>query len=90
LFGTGNDGRIKNKWWDGAAWGPSLTGWSDNLGGTFNGEPAAVTYRGNWIELAAVSSDERLRHRVWNGSTWTDWADLGADFGGSPALFRWM
>jgi hypothetical protein len=47
LFGRGQDNRIKNRWWDGNAWTPP-TARADNLGGTFQGDPIAVTYRGNW------------------------------------------
>jgi hypothetical protein len=87
LFGRGQDHRMKNKWFDGNAWAPP-TDWADNLGGAFDGDPVAVTYRGSWIELLAVGTDSLLKHNVWDGTAWSGWTTLGGNFVGSPAAFR--
>jgi hypothetical protein len=45
VFVTGTDSALYHKWWDGSAWGPSLTGY-ENLGGVisaFRAPKALVT-----------------------------------------------
>ena len=35
VFVTGTDSALYHKWWDGSAWGPSLTGY-EAMGGTIS------------------------------------------------------
>jgi hypothetical protein len=89
IFVVDSDGRLKAKRWNGSAWEPSQTEWTD-LGGSLVGEPAVVSYRGSHISVFGVAPDGRVQHLLWNGSTWSAWQDLGGTMRHSPAVFRWV
>jgi hypothetical protein len=88
-FGVGQDGRMKVKWWDGAAWGSSVLDWSD-MGGAFRGEPSAASFRGHHVSLMAVGVDGRVHHALWDGSDWTAWQDMGGALGSGLTVVRWI
>ena len=51
------------------AWWPSLTGWAW-LGGDALGTPSVVSTAWNRLDVVQRSSDNRVRIRSWNGSSW--------------------
>ena len=54
---------------DGSAWGPSLTGY-ERMGGVCVGEPEAVSWGANRLDLFVIGTDSALYHKWWNGSAW--------------------
>jgi hypothetical protein len=38
----------------------------------------------------AVGLDGRLQNKQWDGYQWSGWQDMGGNFRGSPAIFRWV
>ena len=34
-------------------------------------------------------TDDHLGHKLWNGSQWSDWEDLGGPIGSAPAVASW-
>ncbi len=50
-------------------WWPSLTGWAW-LGGDMLGTPSVVSTAWNRLDVVARGSENSVRVRSWNGSTW--------------------
>ncbi len=85
VFGMGTDSAIWHKWWDGSSWKPSLTGW-ESLGGVgaFQGQPTAVTWGPNRLDVFAVIHIGEVYHKFWTpGQGWqptqTNWESLGGN-----------
>jgi hypothetical protein len=93
IFAIGADATMVYKYWDGAAWQPSLTGWS-SLGGSFISAPSAVARNFTsdptqaQIDVVAVGSvrgpggqqQRAVLHRAWNGAAWepqSGWEEVG-------------
>ena len=78
LYGV--DKALYHKAWDGSSWQPSLTGW-EKLGGQIFGNPAAVSWGPNRLDVFAGGDDKALYHKAWDGSSWqpslTGWESLG-------------
>lgn len=92
LLTVAADGRLHTKWWDGEAWGPSITEWQD-LGGNFQGVPEAVAWAPDHLALMAVDPIGHLQYKWWDGSLWhpslTGWMDLGGQLQGEPCAVGW-
>lgn len=68
LFAIHDDGRLRDRYWDGTTWHD----W-ETLGSGFAGQPAAAARSADRIDILAFGTDGRLRHRWWDGSRWVDW-----------------
>jgi len=40
---------------------------------------SATSWGINRLDVFGVGADNMLKHRVWDGSTWTDWENLGGN-----------
>lgn len=86
VFAISKDGHLLHILWDGKVW----SAWQD-LGPAGNasgvklqaGSLAAV-HGANSIDVFAITNDNHLAHKFWDGKTWSIWEDLGSpdNFGG--------
>ncbi len=92
VFGLGMDSALWHKWWDGTAWGPSVTGW-ESLGGVLTSEPVAVAWAENRLDVFVRGTDSALWHKWWDGTTWgpsvTGWESLGGVLTSEPVAVAW-
>ena len=92
LFVRGTDNKMYHKWWNGSAWGPSLTGW-ESLGGNLAGVPCAVSWGPNRLDIFARGPGGELLHKWWSGSAWgpslTGWETLGTGLTSDPVAVCW-
>jgi hypothetical protein len=68
-FVIGTDRALYHKWWNGSAWGPSLTGY-EHQGGVCTSRPEAVAWAPNRLDVFVLGTDRALYHKWWNGSSW--------------------
>lgn len=60
--------------WDGNQWQAER----DYLGGNFTGEPAAVAWSSDRLDVFAIGRDHQMYHKAWDGNQWqSDWDSLG-------------
>jgi hypothetical protein len=75
VFAIFPDGKLWNRYWDGAAWHP----W-ESLGGEL--DPAFVPACSSWgadrLDVVARGRDGMAWHRWWDGSRWVAWERLPA------------
>ena len=80
MFVVGTDSALYHKWWNGSAWGPSVTGY-EFMGGTIIGQPRVVAWGANRLDVFVIGTDMALHHKWWNGSAWgpsvTGWEKMG-------------
>src|SRR5262245_54521221 len=92
LFGTGTDGAMWHKAWNGSAWLPSVLGW-ERLGGTFTSPPAVASWGQNRLDPSGTGTDGAMWHKAWNGSAWIPsalgWERLGGTFTSPPTVTSW-
>jgi hypothetical protein len=69
VFVLGTDRALYHKWWNGSAWGPSLTGY-EYQGGVCTSPPRAVAWGPNRLDVFVRGTDRALYHKWWNGSAW--------------------
>jgi hypothetical protein len=72
----------------GSAWSPSQTGW-EAIGGTFNSDPASVSWSANRLDIFGLGTDNQMYHKAWNGSwspSQTGWEAVGGTFTSAPAV----
>jgi hypothetical protein len=76
----GTDRALYHKWWDGSAWGPSVTDW-EYLGGVCTSQPTVVSWGPDRLDVFVTGSDSALYHKWGDGSSWgpsvTDYEYLG-------------
>ena len=65
----GTDCALYHKWWDGSAWGPSVTGY-ERMGGVCTVEPRVTAWGPNRLDVFVTGTDSALYHKWWNGSAW--------------------
>jgi len=91
-FVLGSDRALYHKWWNGAAWGPSLTGY-ENMGGVCTSVPQAVAWGANRLDVFVTGTDSALYHKWWNGSAWgpslTGYERMGGVCLGDPRVVSW-
>ena len=91
-FVLGTDRAVYHKWWNGSAWGPSVTGY-ENMGGTCTSAPQAVAWGPNRLDLFVTGTDSALYHKWWNGSAWgpsiTGYENMGGVCVGDPRIVSW-
>jgi hypothetical protein len=69
VFVIGTDSALYHKWWNGSAWGPSLTGY-ENMGGVCTSRPRVTAWGPNRLDVFVTGTDSALYHKWWNGSAW--------------------
>ncbi|WP_317204080.1 M43 family zinc metalloprotease [Janthinobacterium sp.] len=69
VFVLGSNRALYHKWWNGAAWGPALTGY-EFMGGVCTSVPQAVAWGPNRLDVFVTGTDSALYHKWWNGSSW--------------------
>jgi V8-like Glu-specific endopeptidase len=86
LFVTKANGSVLTKAWNGSAWVPSQTGWWDLGGDNIGGEPTAVSWGQDRIDVFARSKSGVPKHTRWIPSAgWSVWEELGGGMTGSVA-----
>jgi hypothetical protein len=91
-FVLGSDRALYHKWWNGSAWGPSLTGY-EGMGGVCTSVPQAVAWGANRLDVFVTGTDSALYHKWWNGSAWgpslTGYENMGGICVGDPRVVSW-
>ena len=91
VFYLGTDHALKVRTATLSASAPTGTGpfsVATNLGGKYQGDPAAVE-SGAAIDVFVRSATNTLVHQSWNGSSWLAAEDLGGTVMTSPAVASW-
>jgi hypothetical protein len=92
VFVLGTDRALYHKWWNGSAWGPSLTGY-ENMGGICSSSPQVVSWGANRLDVFLTGTDSALYHKWWNGSAWgpslTGYERMGGTCVGDPRVVSW-
>ena len=89
VFVLGASGQIHQKYYEAPA------GWSDVysvLGAPsvgVVGEPTAVSWAANRLDLFVRGGDNALWHKWWDGSTWRGWESLGGTLSSGPDVASW-
>ena len=91
-FVIGTDAALYHKWWDGANWGPSVTGY-EYMGGTILGGAEVVAWGANRLDAFVIGTDAALYHKWWNGAAWgpsvTGYEYMGGTVLGQPKAVAW-
>jgi hypothetical protein len=91
-FVLGSDRALYHKWWNGSAWGPSVTGY-EAMGGVCTSVPQAVAWGANRLDVFVTGTDSALYHKWWNGSAWgpslTGYENMGGICVGDPRVISW-
>jgi hypothetical protein len=92
VFVLGTDRALNHKWWNGSAWGPSLTGY-EAMGGVIVGNPEAVSWGPNRLDVFVLGTDQAVYHKWWDGSSWgpslTGWERMGGVCTSPPRAVCW-
>ena len=92
VFVLGTDRALYHKWWNGAAWGPSLTGY-EAMGGVCTSAPQVVAWGPNRLDVFVTGTDSALYHKWWNGAAWgpslTGYENMGGVCVGDPRIVAW-
>lgn len=71
VFGTGPDGDVKHKWYDGYQWNPLSVEALESLGYYTTEPPAAISWGPDRTDVFVVGGgDGSLWHKYWDGSGW--------------------
>jgi hypothetical protein len=91
-FVIGTDRALYHKWWNGAAWGPSVTGY-EGQGGVCASPPEVVAWAPNRLDVFVLGTDRAVYHKWWNGSAWgpslTGYESLGGVCASPPKVVSW-
>ncbi len=91
-FVIGTDRAMYHKWWNGSAWGPSVTGY-EKMGGACTSVPQAVAWGPNRLDVFVTGTDSALYHKWWNGSAWgpslTGYEFMGGVCVDDPRIVSW-
>jgi hypothetical protein len=92
VFVIGTDRALYHKYWTGAAWGPSLTGY-EKMGGVIVSRPEVVAWGPNRLDVFVVGTDSALYHKYWTGAAWgpslTGYEYMGGIIQGQPKGVSW-
>ncbi len=92
VFVLGTNRAMYHKWWNGAAWGPSFSGY-EYMGGICNTAPEVIAWGSNRLDAFVLGTDSALYHKWWNGSAWgpsvTGWEAMGGKCSSSPRVASW-
>ncbi|VUC36585.1 unnamed protein product [Clonostachys rosea] len=82
-FGISPDGAMYHLLWTTAG---GYGNW-ENIGGAFESIPAALVVSDSRVDVVAVGTDDRLKHKALIDSSWSsDWDDLGGTFNSAPVV----
>ena len=91
-FVLGTDRAVYHKWWNGSAWGPSVTGY-EAQGGVALSAPEVVAWGPDRLDVFVLGTDRALYHKWWNGSAWgpslTGYENLGGVCASPPKVVSW-
>ena len=91
-FVLGSNRTLYHKYWNGSAWGASVTGYK-NLGGVCTSTPQVVSWGANRLDAFVTGTDSALYHKWWNGSAWgpsvTGCENMGGVCVGDPRAISW-
>ena len=91
-FVVGADRALYHKWWNGSAWGPSVTGY-ELMGGTCTSVPQAIAWGPNRLDVFVTGTDSALYHKWFNGSAWgpslTGYEFMGGLCLDDPRIVSW-
>ena len=92
VFVLGSNRALYHKWWNGSAWGPSVTGY-ERMGGVCTSSPQVVAWGPNRLDVFVTGTNSALYHKWWNGSAWgpsvTGYERLGGVCVGDPRIVSW-
>jgi ABC-type taurine transport system substrate-binding protein len=92
VFALGTDRALYHKWWNGSAWGPSLTGY-ERMGGVCTSSPQVVAWGANRLDVFVIGTDSALYHKWWDGAAWrpslTGYERMGGVCLGNPRIVSW-
>ena len=90
-FVLGTDRALYHKWWNGSAWGPSVTGY-EFMGGVCTSSPQVVSWGPNRLDVFVTGTDSALYHK-WYGGAWgpsvTGYEYMGGICMGDPRVVSW-
>ena len=69
VFVIGTESALYHKWWNGSAWGPSVTGY-EKMGGACTSQPRVVAWGPNRLDVFVTGTDSALYHKWWYGAAW--------------------
>ena len=78
-FVIGTNRAMYHKWWNGSAWGPSVTGY-ESLGGVCTSPAEVVSWGANRLDAFVIGTNRALYHKWWDGNAW------GPSVGGFESL----
>ncbi|WBQ03255.1 M43 family zinc metalloprotease [Kribbella sp. CA-293567] len=91
-FVLGTDRATYHKWWDGAAWGPSVGGY-EYLGGVCMSAPEVASWGPDRLDAFVLGTDRGLYHKWWDGTAWgpsdTGYEALGGICMSPPRVASW-
>ncbi|TCO44995.1 repeat uncharacterized protein DUF346 [Kribbella antiqua] len=91
-FVLSTDLAMYHKWWDGAAWGPSVSGY-EHMGGVCMTAPEVASWGPDRLDAFVLGTDHALYHKWWDGSAWgpslTGYENLGGVCLSPPRLATW-
>jgi hypothetical protein len=91
-FVLGTDRAMYHKWWDGSAWGPSVSGY-EYMGGICMSPPEVATWAPNRLDAFVLSTDRAVYHKWWDGSGWgpsvTGYEYMGGICMSQPKVATW-
>jgi peptidase M28-like protein/repeat uncharacterized protein DUF346 len=92
VFVLGTNRALYHKWWNGSAWGPSVTGY-EAMGGVCTSSPQVVAWGPNRLDVFVTGTNSALYHKWWNGSAWgpslTGYEHMGGVCVGDPRIVSW-
>src|SRR6267142_3041367 len=92
VFVVGTDRALYHKWWNGTAWGPSVTGY-EAMGGVCTSAPQVVAWGPQRLDVFVTGTNSALFHKWWNGSAWgpavAGYESLGGICVGDPRIVSW-
>jgi hypothetical protein len=95
VFVRGTDNQVYHKAWDGSAWYPGggVTEW-ENLGGTLAGNPVAVSWSKERLDVFGRGFDGQIHHKWWSpqsgwGPSVLGWEAMGGKASSDPVVTSW-
>jgi serine protease AprX len=91
-FVIGTNSALYHKWWNGSAWGPSVTGY-EYMGGISTSRAEVASWGPNRLDVFLRGADYALSHKWWNGSSWgpsvTGYENMGGVCTSPPEVVTW-
>ena len=93
VFVRGLDNKMYHKAWAASAWypGSGVSDW-ESLGGSFAGNPVAVSWESERLDIFGRGFDGHLYHKWWTPSSgWApaQWEDMGGKLSTDPVVVSW-